>query len=73
MVTVPIIPYYSAIIPDIREIRIESSPEAKVSFDLSLVLLNYLDKYYYQEIGGNGKICNSSKEIKIRLVFTSDR
>ena len=30
------------IIPDIREIRIESSPTVKVSFDLCLVLLNYL-------------------------------
>ncbi|MFH1562926.1 MAG: DUF3786 domain-containing protein [Nitrospirota bacterium] len=29
-------------IPDIKEIRIESFPAAKVSFDLCLVLLNYL-------------------------------
>ena len=31
-----------SIMPNIREIRIESSPSAKVSFDISLVLLNYL-------------------------------
>lgn len=30
------------IIPGVREIRIESSPTAKVSFDLCLVLLNYI-------------------------------